>query len=124
VIGVFGKDPFGSYLEETVRGETINGHPFVVRRFKNVREIEECHILFINPAKADQLKQVMDSLKTRKVLTVGDVPTFSKEGGMVGFFTENNKIRIRINIEAVKNAELVISSKLLRVAEIVPGESE
>jgi hypothetical protein len=34
--------------------------------------------------------------------------------------TENNRIRLRINLEAAKAASLTISSKLLRPAQIVP----
>ncbi len=31
VIGILGEDPFGAYLDETVRGETVNDRPLVVR---------------------------------------------------------------------------------------------
>jgi len=124
VIGVLGKDPFGTYLDETVRGEKINGHPFVVKRFQHVSEAGECHILFINPTKGDQLKGVLNHLKVSSVLTVGDAANFTKQGGIVGFFKESNKIRIRINVDAAKNAELEVSSKLLRVAEIVSSEND
>src|SRR5688572_25985571 len=30
VIGILGKDPFGKFLDETVKGEVINGHPLSV----------------------------------------------------------------------------------------------
>jgi len=38
---------------------------------------------------------------------------------MIRFFTENNKTRIRINLNATRDANLTISSKLLRLADIV-----
>jgi hypothetical protein len=38
---------------------------------------------------------------------------------MIRFVSENNKVRLRINIEAAKAVELTISSKLLRPAEVV-----
>ena len=38
---------------------------------------------------------------------------------MIQFATENNRIRLRINVEAARAAGLTISSKLLRPAEIV-----
>lgn len=123
VIGLLGEDPFGAYLEETVRGEEINGHPLVVQRYRNVEEIKPCHILFINLTKPDQLKQVFASLKTQHVLTVSDVNNFTRLGGMILFFIENNKTRLRINLEAAKDADLTISSKLLRLAEIVTPQN-
>src|SRR5258706_5722288 len=117
VIGVLGEDPFGAYLDETVKGEKVNGHSLVVRRLSSVEEAGQCHILFINSGKADRVEQVLQILKGRSVLTVGDATEFGRHGGMVRFFTENKKIRIRINLEATRAADLTISSKLLRLAE-------
>src|SRR5688572_32452425 len=58
VIGILGKDPFGSYLDETVRNEKIKNHPLIVKRFKAVDEITTCHILYINIAEKNQLKSI------------------------------------------------------------------
>ena len=38
---------------------------------------------------------------------------------MIRFVTESNRIRLKINLQAAQAAHLTISSKLLRVAEIV-----
>ena len=122
VIGVLGDDPFGSYLDETVQGEKVNGHPLIVRRFYNAEDAKACHILFINGAAKEKVKQALIDLKGRSVLTVGDVTDFSRQGGVVRFFNENNKIRIRINLEAAKAANLTISSKLLRLADVVDSK--
>jgi hypothetical protein len=119
VIGVLGKDPFGDYLDATVRDEKINGHAIVVKRFDDVAKVKDCHILFMTPKKSDQLQQILADLKFQNVLTVGDISNFAHQGGMIGFFTDNNKIKIQINPEVAKGAGLEVSSKLLRVSEIV-----
>jgi hypothetical protein len=119
VIGILGPDPFGKYLDETVQGEKVNGHPLVVQRFHTLSEIAQCQILFISTDEKNQWKEIFDYAKARHVLTVGDVTNFSKHGGMIRFFPEENKVRIRINLTSVKNADLKVSSKLLRLAEIV-----
>jgi len=122
VIGILGDDPFGAYLDETVRGEKVNNHPLVVRRFRRVEDITMCHVLFISRSEMSRLEQILNGLKGRNVLTVGDANGFAVEGGVIQFVTEKNKIRMRINLGAAKAAELTISSKLLRPAEIVdPG---
>jgi hypothetical protein len=41
---------------------------------------------------------------------------------MIRFITENGKTRFRINLDATKAANINISSKLLRLAEIVKTE--
>src|SRR6185436_20495294 len=76
VIGVLGEDPFGSYLDETVRGEKINNRPMVVQRYRRVDEIKSCHILFISRSEAARLEEIFNGLKGRNILTVGDYDGF------------------------------------------------
>jgi len=119
VIGVLGENPFGSYLEDVVAGEKVNGHPLVVYHYKNTEEIKTCHILFINKAGINNLEDIRASIKGKNILTVSDATGFLKQESMIRFITKDNKIRIQINLEAAKEADLTISSKLLRIAEIV-----
>jgi hypothetical protein len=114
-----GADPFGHYLDEAVRNEKVNNRPMIVRRFRRVEDITTCHILFISPSTAGQLKRVLSALRGQSILTVSDADDFCKLGGMIRFIDERNKIRLRINLEAAKAAGLRISSKLLRPAEVV-----
>ncbi len=119
IIGVLGENPFGSFLEETVSGEKANGHPLVVQYYKNIADVKECHILYVNPAETNKLDQIVGSLKGKNILTVSDANGFLQKGGMIRFFTRNKKTQLQINLDAAKAARLVISSKLLRLAEIV-----
>lgn len=122
VIGVLGQDPFGTYLDEIVQGETVNNHPLAVQRYSSVEEITTCHILFISRSEENRLERVLVGLKGRDILTVGDAERFSARGGMIRFVTEHGRIRLRINLKAAEAANLKLSSKLLRPAEIVsPG---
>ncbi len=118
VIGILGDNPFGSYLEETVAGEKVNGHPVTVRYYKKTEEIKTCHILFINFREPKRQEQAVADLRGRNILTVSDAPKFPEYGGVVKFFKKENRIKIQINLAASKAADLVISSKLLRLAEI------
>jgi hypothetical protein len=115
VIGILGQDPFGSYLDETVRGERVNNRPLIVRRYHRVEEIQTCHVLFIRRSEADRLDQILASLKYRKILTVADSESAARSSVIIRFVTQQNKIRLRINPEAAKAANLTISSKLLRL---------
>ena len=116
VVGVLGNDPFGSYLDEIISGEKIMDHPMIVKRFNDIDEVDKCHILFINvPGKT---REVLNTLKGKSVLTVSDEEDFNGHGGIIKFYTDNDMIRLQINIDAAKAANLHISSKLLRIARI------
>lgn len=119
VIGVLGEDPFGAALDEVIAGETVQGRPISVRRFARAEEIDVCHILFINGSARARLVRVLDELRTRPILTVSDAPEFARAGGIIQFLTIDNKVRLQINLDAAKLAQLNISSKLLHPARIV-----
>ncbi len=121
VIGVLGRDPFGTYLDETVRDETIKGRPIVVRRYDRVSEVDQCHILFISSSERNRVLQNLSVLEGTPVLTVADVADFTRNGGMVQFRTLEGRIRFRINVDASRAAGLAISSRLLNLAEIENG---
>jgi uncharacterized protein DUF4154 len=124
VIGVLGEDPFGNYLDEAVRGEKVGQRPLVVHRYQRVDDIGACHVLFISRSEAGQLEGIVAHLKDRSTLTVSDTDGSANRGVMIRFLNENNRIRLRINLQAVKVAGLTISSKLLRPAEIVNNEKD
>ena len=118
-IGVLGADPFGPRLDEAVRGEHIGGHALTVRRFDSADQVDDCQILFIDRSQAPQLDQILKVLKHRGTLTVSEIEGSAQRGVMVEFVTESNRIRLKINADAAHAAGLSISSKLLRLADIV-----
>ena len=117
IIGVFGDNPFGRYLDETVKGEKIDQHPIVVKYYDN-NENGKCHLAFIALNDAEQSSDIVNNLKGKSVLTIGDQPWFLEHNGMIRFVNSDNKIRFQINVDAVKDAGLEVSSKLLRLADI------
>jgi hypothetical protein len=123
VICILGDDPFGSYLDDTVRGEKVDNRSLVVRRLQHVDDFDACQILFVSGSEAGRVEEVVALLKGRSILTVSDADAFGKRGGMVRFVAENNRIRLRVNVAAARAAGLTISSKLLRVAEITSNET-
>ena len=52
------------------------------------------------------------------MLTVGEYDSFLTNGGGIRFFIEDKKIRFEVNLDATDQAQLKISSKLLRLARI------
>ena len=119
VIGVLGDDPFGALLDDAVRGETVNGRKFVVERYRRVEDMKACHILFISQSEIKRLDKIVENLKGKPILTVSEIDGSAYRGVCVRFITENNKIHLRINTDALQEAQLTMSSKLLRVAELV-----
>ncbi len=118
-IGILGEDPFGNFMDQTVQGEKVNGHPLVIERYTSADDARDCQILFVSHSGTIPLRDILERLRGVSVLTVGDGEGFIRGGGIIRFFTENNKIHLKVNLEAAKRANLSISSKMLRLAQIV-----
>ena len=122
IIGVLGEDPFGTAIDEAVRGERVGLRPLLVRRYRHLEDLGPCHVLFISRSEMARLDEIIARLRDRSILTVSDAEGSAKRGVMIRFLNENNRVRLRINLQAAKRTGLQLSSKLLRPAEIVTSE--
>jgi uncharacterized protein DUF4154 len=114
VIGVLGQDPFGSYLDDIVRGERVDNRQLVVQRYHSPGEIKQCHVLFISRSESGRVNQIVAGLRNRNLLIVTDAD--GGDGGVViRFVNDGNRIRFKIDAQAAKAANLTISSKLMRL---------
>jgi len=120
-ICILGQDPFGTILDDAVRGETLSGRKVLVRRFEAPGEIAGCNILFVGRGETGRLEQTLHAQRGRHVLTVTDADGAATRDAVIVLITQNNRIRLRINLAEARANELVISSKLLRPAEVVGG---
>src|SRR5438309_6240970 len=123
IVGIVGEDPFGSAIDQTINGKTVNGRQLVITRLKWGQNLRACHILFISSSEHNRLGQILESLRGASVLTVGEAAQFSQQGGIIKFIMEENKLRFEINAEAAAGAGLKVSSKLLALAKTVRGRT-
>jgi YfiR/HmsC-like len=119
VIGVLGHDPFGSALDDAVRGEQVNGRPLVVQRYERLSDLKPCQILFIDRSAHAEVDKALEALSHQRTLTVSDFELDGPREVTIRFLNDNKKIRLRINVASARDAGLTISSKLLRPAQVV-----
>lgn len=118
-ICVFKYDPFGSALEEILRGKNINDRTLVARRIKDLPELRTCQVLFVSAKEDKSLPEILSSASGTSVLVVGESEDFAQRGGAIQFVLEANKLRFAVNVDAVQRARLSVSAKLLTMAKIV-----
>ncbi|HTV40411.1 MAG TPA: YfiR family protein [Candidatus Sulfotelmatobacter sp.] len=116
IIGVLGKNDFGSSLKETIDGKTIRGHPLEFKLFPSLARVANCQVLFISTSEKNHLSKIISTLRTTSILTVGETDDFVARGGMIRLRIVDDKVRFDINNSAAKSAGLTISSKLLTLA--------
>jgi hypothetical protein len=119
VIAVLGADPFDGVLDQAVAGETVNGRPIEVKRFKDLEALGPCHILFISASQEERVPEILRRLRRVRTLTVADMDGFAARGGAIQFRAESGRMRFEISQEAAELAGLRVSARLLRLASAV-----
>jgi hypothetical protein len=120
-ICILDDDFLADALDTTVRDKRVMGRPLAVGRFSRIDEVVPCAVLFVGRGMAGRLPQILQRLRGWPVLTVSDAEGFTSQGGMIGLFREDNRVRFEIGVAAAQAAGLQISSKLLRLSRPAPG---
>lgn len=113
---VLGKNPFGTSLDGTVKGEKIDGKSLAVRYMSSISEVSGCRILFISESERYRVESILAELGNRPILTVSDIPDFVDRGGDIEFLPVSEKIRFKVNLGSAEKSGLALSSDLLKVA--------
>jgi hypothetical protein len=120
VLGVFGDDPFGPALERIALHQQVQGRRIVIRRARSLSELGFCHLVFLgSPGPGGSWPQTIRAASAAGQLVVGDTSDFAVQGGGIGFFVEERRVRFVVNLAATDRAGLKVSSKLLKIAKVI-----
>jgi hypothetical protein len=121
-IGIVGDDPFGSAFKPFM-SQPIEGRQLRITRDPLNADSAGPQILFVSSSEADRITQLLQQVADKPVLTVSDIDGFAARGGILNFVLRDKKIRFGINVEAADRAGPKLSSRLLKLAEIVTTAS-
>ena len=124
LVCVFGEFTFGTSLAKITSGTTVQGRRIEIRWIRKSQELPACQILFVSRSEQKKYGQVLDAVRGRMVLTVGETPEFLEAGGIVSFASQPGTIQFDVNLEAANKAHLRISSRLLALARRVVNQAE
>jgi hypothetical protein len=116
LIGILGRDPFGTILDQLIGPKSVKGKKMLIRRFNDAAGLTYCHLLFISNSERLNLPQILEKLRGATTLIVGEMEGFADSQGMVQFVIKDNRVRFMINVDASEEAGLKLSSKLLNLA--------
>ncbi len=105
----------------TTINEKKNGPQKIsTQRVYSPDEYRDCEIVFISRETDPMVvKQIIAGLEQKPVLTIGETPEFTKLGGIISFFSKNNRLHFKINNNTAKKKSLALSSRLLKLAVVV-----
>jgi hypothetical protein len=117
-----GNYPFGTRLAIEIQGVTIGGRKIELRLLRRGQELDGCEMVFFGESEAKQYGKILESLKGKSVLTVGETKGFLEAGGMVELSFENDRLQMEVNLVVVRKANLKVDARLLAMAKRVVTE--
>ena len=124
VIGVVGGDKFADTLKLAVAGRSVNGRGIEVLPVAGEEDYGKCQVLFIAASEKKRAGEILDQVKGKSILTVGESDQFTQQGGTINFVKKEGKVHFTVDLDGARKARLQFSSKLLSLADVVTGKSK
>jgi hypothetical protein len=121
-IGVIGGgnngEKFATELASLLKEKKAHNHSLLVKKLNVAADAASCQVVFVADGEARRAAQVVEATRKKPILLVGEADDFLDNGGMINIVRDERQKRLLfdINPQAAEQANLTISSHLLRLA--------
>ncbi|NOQ34956.1 MAG: DUF4154 domain-containing protein [Methylococcaceae bacterium] len=109
-----------STLLTEIVGRTVKNKKLKLEHDLTEESLIACDVYYVTASDYPIFKRFKSQLESHAVLTVSSEKGFSRdEGGIVEYYIaeEVKKVKMRVNLQNMRNSQLNISSKLLRLMD-------
>ena len=107
-----------------IDGMQVGNRKIEVVLAESPETIPSCQLLFVAKTEREDWPQIVAILENKAVLTVGEMNGFLLSGGAMNLHLVNNKISFEVNLDQLRANNLVISSRILKLASSVISAKE
>lgn len=101
--------------ESLLESKVLSGKPVRVRNIHHIDDVKTCQVLFVEEANISNEKLLQQALQKHSILFVHNSQKLT-DASMIRIELVDKRYHFSINNQAVKEANLTLSSKLLRLA--------
>lgn len=110
------QDSFIPIVEKTLNGKKIKGRRVITQSKKSIGDLNSCHLVFIGTRDQEGVSEVVKSITGAGILTVGRLDRTSDSKVVINLIKYKNKFKFSVNTNKAEQANLKISSRLLKLA--------
>ncbi|MEQ8332056.1 YfiR family protein [Nisaea sp.] len=114
--GTIPREAFGKFSSVQIGERQISTTIAAATDFLDIRTV--CDLIFLRSTEPD-LPRLLSLAEQRHVLLVSDRAGFAASGGHIELYLSQGKYRFRVNLATMRRSGIELSSKVLRLAEIV-----
>ncbi len=119
VVGLIGPDAVCEKIQKLTQGKKAGQRTIKVVRGASPADLAQAQIVYLAQAEKSQAPDLLQTFRDSPVLTIGEVPGFAKEGGVVNFYLAEvngaSKVHFELNPDAADRAGLKVT-RLVKVA--------
>lgn len=99
---------------------SIQVHHIDPHTFETDDALPQCHVVFIGKhISHSESQRILQHIDGKPILSIGESRNFTRMGGIIKFFTKDDRLHFEVNVKAAQAHGLKFSSRLLRLAIIV-----
>ncbi len=88
-------------------------------------EWKGCQVVFVSRSEEKNYGRIVESLRGKRVLTVGETNRFLEAGGIVELAFVNEKLQFAVNLDAARAAELKLDARFVSLANrVIQGKNK
>lgn len=108
-------EPMAGSLKE-LSGKRVGSRQIRVVPCFSTEEASSADIVVISQSDQRYARALLGAVRGRPVLTIGDFKGFRKMGGTLNLVVESDRMRFKVNLQAVRQQKLRIHPQLLKLA--------
>jgi hypothetical protein len=116
VIGVYGESPVKEELVKMIGLKKVGDKNIKIVEIKSGDETADLQILFIPEAQSAQIANILNAVKGKPILLVGERQGLIQKGAGISFYSDQNNLKFELNNTSITSQNLKVSNTLLALA--------
>lgn len=119
-IGILGNSKIYDIGKRIYKNSKLKNKKVVFERYDDVKECEDCHILFVSESYEGDLEPVIKLCRSKSILSMSETEGYGQQGIMINFFiTSKGTTAFEINPRSIIKAKLEFDLNILNLGTIV-----
>lgn len=107
---------------DSLAGKEIQSATLKIKHLTQGDSADGCQLLYIpEDEKPIRVREWLKTMENKPVLTVSGITGFLDQGGMIELVSDGNHLQFEVNLDAVEQVGIKMSSKMLQIAQKVRG---
>jgi YfiR/HmsC-like len=120
---IIGRTPFSQAALDAIQGQSAKEKTIRVETYGSgvvsMESLSHCQVAYISQSEEHRVPLLLNAIRSFSILTISDIPGFSSQGGMITLIKSGEHVKFEINLDAIRQAKLSMSSKIVELATVV-----